>query len=392
MMSLNLRFHIPAAILLLASLALAITTLVESAWASISSSEENMFTFGLIGYTHQIGGSSTWTAYIKDEDAHSLLKAGSIQICLLVFGMSLNLLGIYALLQLLSCFRQRRNTEDSGRQHSSNRRCCRCCCLGASSSSSLSYSCSLSSWMAMGPFISLLACTSFVAARVEATEIFFKKAQDSPAKASLGWCHTLAILSALCSLGGAIISFFFLRFAKTQHLSGGTTSIFYKNVNEEKSGDDSFDVEASLGSIDENEEMDGNNCDDSPRSSPHISMMSKIIAKVTKPFRKHPVPQRYDKVKLDNSMEMLESHCRPADVLNPFATHTDHKVEDYILQQKKKNKSNSDGKEENGEDDIGAIPDNVHTTSSLGLISPKQVISAVIANGDWRDEISEEDI
>mmetsp|Transcript_35651 Transcript_35651/g.49927 ORF Transcript_35651/g.49927 Transcript_35651/m.49927 type:complete len:157 (+) Transcript_35651:968-1438(+) len=156
--------------------------------------------------------------------------------------------------------------------------------------------------------------------------------------------------------------------------------------------------------------MDGNNCDDSPRSSPHISMMSKIIAKVTKPFRKHPVPQRYDKVKLDNSMEMLESQsvtnlarasssfssssssCRPADVLNPFATHTDHKVEDYILQQKKKNKSNSDGKEENGEDDIGAIPDNVHTTSSLGLISPKQVISAVIANGDWRDEISEEDI
>eukprot|EP00471_Norrisiella_sphaerica_P012467 CAMPEP_0184504360 /NCGR_PEP_ID=MMETSP0113_2-20130426/52425_1 /TAXON_ID=91329 /ORGANISM="Norrisiella sphaerica, Strain BC52" /LENGTH=375 /DNA_ID=CAMNT_0026894001 /DNA_START=69 /DNA_END=1196 /DNA_ORIENTATION=+ len=375
-MSKYLLFHIPTIFLLLASIGLSITTLIENVWAT---DQAGTFTFGLVGYSQ----GKEWVAYLDDDRAESLVKAGSIQICLSLFGIFLNGFAIYALMLLLPWVQRfRRRRASAGIPIAC---CCGCGRSFARPSMSLS---------AMSPALSLIAAVTYIAATITwplvgiaATEAFMQAQEQKEAyKVELGWCFALAILSALCSMGAGILSFFVIKFADLQTLSGTTeniagfdqTSIRSYPMQRKKGG---FDIESALASMEEDDEESEFACrracsqDQKARSTKHDRIYSKgsslirnFFAKMTRTFRSQPSGE-YNEVDLlsPKSPQLLP---RPADVLNPFATHTDHSVDDYLVEASATERKDT----------------KTYGASSAGTIP------ALVGKRNWRDELSEEDI
>eukprot|EP00469_Lotharella_globosa_P003817 CAMPEP_0167800888 /NCGR_PEP_ID=MMETSP0111_2-20121227/18059_1 /TAXON_ID=91324 /ORGANISM="Lotharella globosa, Strain CCCM811" /LENGTH=241 /DNA_ID=CAMNT_0007696353 /DNA_START=137 /DNA_END=862 /DNA_ORIENTATION=+ len=198
------------------------------------------------------------------------------------------------------------------------------------------------------PAACFLAALTFIASAitwplvgVKASQSFASSKGMDSAEAILGYCYTLSILSSVCSLVGGVLAFLVLQFGEVKSLSKRTGVAV-----DEETGNGKFNVEAALASLeghDEEEEFARRRA--SSRNSREAAAAATAgaqghsprglghwIKKMTRAITAQPKSVAYGKVNTEMEMSPRDSRSRPADLINPFASHVDdHRVESYMI-------------------------------------------------------------
>eukprot|EP00467_Chlorarachnion_reptans_P002792 CAMPEP_0114520394 /NCGR_PEP_ID=MMETSP0109-20121206/19552_1 /TAXON_ID=29199 /ORGANISM="Chlorarachnion reptans, Strain CCCM449" /LENGTH=294 /DNA_ID=CAMNT_0001701275 /DNA_START=489 /DNA_END=1373 /DNA_ORIENTATION=+ len=289
------------------------------------------------------------------------------------------------------------------------------------------------------PLLAAVATLTFVAAAivwpvlgVDAMKAFADSKGLNNSGVALGYCYGFPVISAFCSLVGAVLSFLAakgdVRPLSRNYELGNRDDRSIENM-ESGAGASKFDrrdggkfnVEAALAALEDEEDeiekefararahsREAREKDRvSKREARRPSMMKRLLNKVTRSFRVQPKRGGYGKVGNEDGAadENIPSYSpRPADVLNPFATHTDHQVSDYanIEMELKRmcNEEDNDEIDNKGGDELeedNRCERNVSgnyepSDSSSPFSSPKEVVKSYMNKEDWRDKIDEEDI
>ncbi|GAB5353824.1 hypothetical protein AAMO2058_000067100 [Amorphochlora amoebiformis] len=363
-MAIPYRFYVPAIGTLCASFVLTTVALFGS-WTVVAGNGRGL-TYGIIGYTEKVHGQTSWTAYVAsngNSDASSpsgkLVTASSVQVCLHLFALVLNCITLWALFSVLPWCVRRSRTR-------SNRSVLCCCGCGRRvTQQPIPF---VKSSPILAGFTCVVLVTSAITWPVLANQASVDLAAQKgiQASASLAYSHTLIIVAALTALAGSILAVFVCKHTEVETLSGHKIASGVQMTEKRSQETGGFDIERALASL-ESQEDEPKSSFASRKASTASSRISREAkkskkttttrgAKVSKSISEQPRPAgtksvgrwisrvtralvaqpKYGRIQTSEAdaeideQRPVQPRSRPADVLNPFASHTDHRVEHYL--------------------------------------------------------------
>ena len=262
----------------------------------MSESVGTTLVFGLTGYEEKTSSGSTYNPYIGGSHAskaHGLVRAGAVQIALLTLGVICNAIGMWLVASFATRGRSRCVKGPPQRRH---RLAYIPCIIGC-----VSFTAAIVAW----PIIGVKASRQFASAR----------GLGGPVR--LGWCHTVAVFSAVCSLVSGVLAFRFRNFSANVGGSGsGGVSFVSRTVSEDgiEMGGAAI-ARVGVGAGKRSGECSDSDSDSRIDASDQINPFRQFVGRITTRLKRQPQSGAYGRVSIsDENKNAVEQ------AMNPFSS------------------------------------------------------------------------